>query len=1488
MEWNAAHGLAVAENRPVVEQPLRHSTRRTRLRIPREPLCSPFSMLPRILCVALFAAVIASTPVPAPAGVVLWYPFNEGSGAVVSDSSGNGNHLSANAGGFLWNQKSGAPFGGSIHFNGTGSALAQKNSVTVQGQTIDSLRARSGNKATITFWANPDTQGQGTSPFGFLKAGPGRVLQTHLLWTDSNVYWDVGSAGASGDAFYRASAATTSAPSVWTYWAFVYDGALTTQTLKVYRDSALVASASVANPLAVNWAGIDIAELGTSQIYGSRWVGSMDDFALWDEALSASQIATVRASGVQALVPPRINSFIATPGNIAPGGTAALSWNTSAATSLSINNGVGTVTGATGSVNVSPASSTTYRLTAANAGGSIFKDVLLAVGATVQPLVLNEFLADNGSGLLDEDGTKQDWIEIYNPNAFAVSANGWKLVSGVTTWTFPNVQIEGGAYLVVFASAKNRVNPAATLHTNFKLSQSGEYLALKKPDNTIATEFAPAYPAQHTDASCALSGGTPVFFVTPTPGAANGASVAGFVADTVFSVNRGFYSATQNVAITCATIGAQIRYTTDNSTPTVTTGTVYSAPVAVSATTVLRVRAFLAGLAPSNTDTQSYIFVADVPNQGASPAGWPANGSAQLNGQVMRYGFNATLKAQYTAQQLTDALNQIPSFSIVTDQSNLTDQATGIYNNALLKGDAWERAASFELLNPSGSDGFHINCGLRIRGGYSRNDAYPKHSFRLYFRSQYGEGKLKHPLFGNAGTDEFQTIDIRSEQNYSWATDGGTENTAVREVFCRDLFATMGQSATRSRYYHLYLNGQYWGLFMTEERAQEDYAATYLGGAPDDYDVIQTSNHSLFTYEVASGTVDAWQTTWNLGRACAANPTNANYFALLGRDANGVRVPAMPVYVDPDHLATYMMLHYYTGDGDGPLSNFLGMNQANNWRGFRNRLTDAGWRFFPHDCEHTLLAPSWVAARATNNTTTGANRSNFTYSNSEWLHEDLATNPEYKLKIADVAQRYLFNNGALTAAKAQAVFDLRPVQIGNAIVADCTRWGTSATNHTLAQWNTRLANIRANYFPTRTATVIGHLQTRGFYPTATPPVFSQHGGQVAPGYALTLTNGGQTGTMYFTLDGSDPRAVGGAAVGTAYASAITINAPVLVRARFLSSGGVWSAIDDVPFTIYPPAVAGKLVVSKLHYHPPGPTTAETTAGFTSSDAFEYIELLNISATETLDLRGVTITDGVTFSFATAAITTLAPGARVLVVANSAAMAMRHGGGLPIAGVFAGSFHNSGEPVRITDANSAVIVQFTYDDLAPWPTAADGSGSALVLINPTANPDPAVAANWRASYVPGGVPGAADVWTIALWRSQYFSAADLGDPALEATLWGDAADPDSDGFTNFAEFVLNASPLNPQSRPAMTVSTFTDIPTQQQYLRLACPVREGLSGVTINAQGSGDLTAWASGPALVSSVSQGNGTMLMTWQDNVSVAASPGSRRFLRLQILSGP
>jgi hypothetical protein len=1173
-----------------------------------------------------------------------------------------------------------------------------------------------------------------------------------------------------------------------------------------------------------------------------------------------------------------------------PGAPVTLAWNVQDASSLSVSQGVQASTAVlTGGATVSPAVTTTYTLSATGSSGSSQKSITVHIGTPKQEPSISELVASNSGGLRDEDGDSPDWIEIYNPNPFAIDLGGYRLHDSTNEWVFPaGALVEADGYRVVFASSKYRIVPNKELHTNFSLSTSGESLSLLNPSMVVVSAFTPSFPEQRTNVSYGMSGGNAGFFATPTPGAPNGPPLAGWVRDVEFSATRGFYNSSFQLVLTTATPGAVIRYTTDASTPTESNGTIYSGPITVNATRTIRARAFLANHVPSLTGTNTYLFLSDVlANQvyaaGTAPPGWP---TAAVNGQIFRYGWNTTLKAQYTNLQLTNGLQQIPSISIVTDQPNLTDPATGIYVNGSLKGDTWERPASVEYLAGDGSTTYHVDCGLRIRGGASRGDGYPKHSLRLHFSGEYGASSMNFPIHGAEGTEEFETLDLRTEQNYHWANQTtSTENTAVREVFCRDLIGAMGEPTTRSTYVHLYLNGQYWGIYETEERAQQDYGATYFGGKPEDYDVVQTSNHPNFTYELSSGQINAWQTMWNLARAHQASPTNANYFVISGRDANGVRNPALQVYLEPDHLIAYMLLHYYTGDGDGPLSNFLSMNRANNWRGMRNRLGTDGFHFFVHDSEHTLQATSWVDNRANTSAPSGSNRGNFTYSNPEWIHEDLTGNAEYRMRFADIAQKHLFNGGAMTPAVAQAIFDARAAQIAQAIVPDVSRWGQNSTNHTLAQWNARLNTIRTSFFPGRPATLLSHLRTRGLFPSVNAPTFSQRGGSVGSGFSLTLSAGSQTGTIYYTLDGSDPRAIGGAVVGTAYTAAIPISGMVKVRARFRSSGGVWSALDEAEFIAYPPAAVGDLVVSKVHYHPTNPTDAEEVAGFTSDADFEYLELMNISG-GTVDLSGVKLTTGVTFNFADAAVRVLPPGGRILIAGNAAALQFRYGPGLPIAGAFTGDLDNGGELVRLAKANGTTLLQCTYDDIAPWPTSPDGEGFTLVLKNPALNPNHSQGANWRASTALGGRPGEADALDPATWRTQYFAAADLADPAKEASVWGDEADPDGDGLANLVEMVTGMIPNNGASRELPTASWWTDPESSARYLTLTCRLREEMAGVTIIAEASGNLTTW---PDQLSQIgmpqSLGDGTMRVTFRDTQPFSGTDG-RRFVRLKVLA--
>jgi hypothetical protein len=596
---------------------------------------------------------------------------------------------------------------------------------------------------------------------------------------------------------------------------------------------------------------------------------------------------------------------------------------------------------------------------------------------------------------------------------------------------------------------------------------------------------------------------------------------------------------------------------------------------------------------------------------------------------------------------------------------------------------------------------------------------------------------LKFPLFGNDGADEFDTIDLRCEHGYAYADPYpySDEFTAIRDVFCRDLWGAAGYASTRSRPYHLYLNGQYWGLYQTQERAQEDYGATYFGGAPEEYDVIKATGLPQTTIEAASGDFTNWRRLWSGARAVAVNPTDANYFALLGRDAEGTANPALPVLLDPRELAAYMLLHYYTGHADEPLSISFNWERPNNFRALRRRgLTDP-FHFFVHDGESSMVAPEWSNNRANAVNLTSPNRTNFTYSNPEWIHEDLMAHPEYRTVFWDEAQRLLFNGGALTPERAQPIWDALAAQIDQAVIGESIRWGNDLAKARQSVWAAKIAQVRTNFFPTRTATVIAQLRQRNQYPATAAPTFNRYGGIVPAGFLLYLTNSVPGSTLYYALDGADPRVRGNGVnpVALAYApgTPITINAQTTIKAR-LRSGTSWSAVVTAVF--YTPQDFTKLVVSEIMYNPPD-------RGATTGDNFEFLELKNVG-TDTLDLSGVKFTEGVTFTFTNG--TWLAPGQFLVLGRNIAALTNRYPG-LVVHGIYSGKLDNSGEQITLTHALGARILSVDYKNTGRWPITPDGFGFSLVPRHSSAAPnvDPDSPSAWRASTNPGGSPGADD-------------------------------------------------------------------------------------------------------------------------------------------------
>jgi len=834
------------------------------------------------------------------------------------------------------------------------------------------------------------------------------------------------------------------------------------------------------------------------------------------------------------------------------------------------------------------------------------------------------------------------------------------------------------------------------------------------------------------------------YFASPSPGSYSSAGYVAFVSDTKFSVDRGFYDTPFSLSITTATANATIMYTTNGSTPSLSNGFVYSGPIAINGTRVIRAAAFKTGFLPSDVDTQTYIFVNDVIRQsptGLPPAGWPSSWGAN----TVDYGMDPdVVNNPLYASAVTNGLKSIPTYSLVTDSSNLFDSATGIYANAGQDGIDWERPASVELIYPDGTKGFQVNAGVRIRGGFSRSTDNPKHAFRFFFRSDYGASKLNYPAFANQnGADSFDGFDLRTFENYSWSFLGDYRFIGLRDQFSRDTAYAQGQPTERGDFYHLFINGQYWGLYDTCERPEASYGETYFGGIKDDYDVIKVDTGASYTIFATDGNLDAWTQLWRA--ATNGFLSNIDYFKVQGLNTDGTRNTAYENLLDVDNLIDYMLDIFFTGNIDAPLTQFAGNNSVNNFYAVRNRTGQfGGFRFFLHDCEHTLLHESSLPSTGElNRDRTGPFPAGdpvqqgpdtaFANSNPQYFFTRLMDNGEFRLRVADRIQKQFFNGGVLTTEACRARFLIRSNEIYNAVADESARWGDAKSAVPLTrnnQWLTEMNRVYGDYFANRPGIVLSQLQAKALFPTAAiAPAFNQLGGNVANNFQLTMS--APAGSIYYTRDGTDPRLIGGGISPSAfpYSGPLTLTSSVRLKAR-TRNGTTWSPLTDATFYIIQNYT--NLLITEVMYHPPGTTNID-------GDQFEFVELKNVSGS-TLELSGVHFTGGINYTSPVG--TFLNPGQFAVFVRDPSAFTNRYPG-VPVFGTYSGKLSNSGETLSLVHVTEAPIFSVNYGTRPPWPAAADGTGFSLVPTNPNLNPDPNSAANWRASSAIGGSPGADD-------------------------------------------------------------------------------------------------------------------------------------------------
>ncbi len=457
-----------------------------------------------------------------------------------------------------------------------------------------------------------------------------------------------------------------------------------------------------------------------------------------------------------------------------------------------------------------------------------------------------------------------DWIEVQNLTSSALDVSGFHLTDqdqDPLRWQFPaETMIPANGYLVVFADRLNITDPALDelghLHTNFKLGVEGEYLAITSAQGEVLHAYEPGYPQLRADVSYGMTvDGTEGYLLAATPGEENSEMYAGMVQDTNFSIDRGFFSEAFPVEISTGTPDATIRYTLDGSPPDSSHGEVYTAPIMITTTTVLKAAAFRDDYLPSDIDAQTYIFGADVLQQDGSDLGGVRWGHAGPDWEMDPLVVN---DPDPEIRPEVEDLLRLPTVSLSLDFDEMWG-TNGIY----IRGENVERPVSFEFLDPARLDnGIQTNSTVQIVGGSSPSRwKVDKLSMRVRFTEDIGESALDYPVFGSDATDLFDTLVIDARMNNTWHYGGGVSPTFQRDIaqYLRDEFAAdmqnaMGGYGPHLQHVHVYINGIYWGMHILHERPDDNFAASYLGGFSEDYDVLK---HTV--NEVVNGTNESFR-----------------------------------------------------------------------------------------------------------------------------------------------------------------------------------------------------------------------------------------------------------------------------------------------------------------------------------------------------------------------------------------------------------------------------------------------------------------------------------------------------------------------------------------------------------------------------------------------------------------------------------------------------
>jgi hypothetical protein len=802
-------------------------------------------------------------------------------------------------------------------------------------------------------------------------------------------------------------------------------------------------------------------------------------------------------------------------------------------------------------------------------------------------------------------------------------------------------------------------------------------------------------------------GDTPYVYMSPaTPALANVGGYPGLAAPVQFSRRGGVITTNLSLTLLSPTPGAKIRYTLNNTVPTEDSA-LYTKPIVVDGSMAVRARAFAAGWLPGEPVSELYTYIDRT----------LTNFSTRLPILVIE-AYGQTLAP--------DMQERAAAGLVVIDVPKSTGKATF--------------STEPEYLGRAGIEG---------RGQTSWG--FPKKPYNVELRDERDQDR-KAALLGMPADSDWVLLNVYNDKSF------------MNDFMAHELFEKMGHYAVRRRYVEVYLNGtrpegpwddspkvnsdDYVGIYVLLERIKvakdrvdiaklspSDTAEPEITGgymfkkdkdSPGDVSFTTTSGETLKFHDPKGSDLTVAQRNW------LAKYVNQYEAALYGSKWKDPAV-GYAQYIDVDSFVDNHWIVEFTKQIDGyRLSSYFQKDRGGKIK--MEPIWDYNLSFGNADYLEGEYPQGWYWPLIGEN-------------EHIWLRRLISApgDPDFKQKIAD--RWSVLRTNVLNSANILARIDELAAYLDEAKTRDFNRWprlgsyvwpnpnglANATTYAQVVKWVKDWVKNRYNWIDSQ---------------YLIPPTLSLVEGPIQSGTKLTLT--AVKGSIYYTLDGTDPRRSGGSISASAfqYAGEISLanNARVVARAFYTNA---WSGPAASTYYTEIPS----LVITEIMYHPEVPAAGSTNV----AQDFQYIELMN-RGTNDLALNRFHFTEGIQFTFSGG---TLAPGQRIVLVKNRAAFESRYGTEIPIGGVFTNALATNGEKLALAGPLEEPILHFAYDQA--WYPATDGLGFSLVVTDPYADLNQwGYSTSWRPSGVKGGSPGAADtaVSVAPIQVNEVYASSDL--------------------------------------------------------------------------------------------------------------------------------